>query len=84
MTIYEARLIREVKRRCTYRYLAEVYYCSGDVAYGIQMEGYDLCIEAFKILYPKKPHPCKLIKKRFSKKFIQENKSKVGDFYWWE
>lgn len=87
MTLHEARLIREIKRNCTYRYLAEVYYPLQDKRHGIQAYGEDLCIAAFQKLYPRH-HPYKLTTKQLiklgSKMFRLENKSKIGNFYWWE
>ena len=77
MTINEARLIREIKKRCTYRRLAEIHG-SGEC-------GDDLCFEAFKLLYPKlKRHPFQFRYGKQAKKFDEDNKSLIGDFYWWE
>lgn len=82
MTINEARLIREIKKGCTYRRLAEIYYSPSQDGHGIQGYGEDLCKTALKILYPKydvwKKGPPK------SARFGLENKSDIGDFYWWE
>jgi hypothetical protein len=80
MTINEARLIRELKKRCTYRALAEIYYSKDDLEYGNQLYGEDLCKEALEILYPM----TLTIKYKKTKKFQRDNKSYIGDFYWWE
>ena len=82
MSIHEARLIREIKKGCTYRRVAEIYYGPGR---GNQMDGDELCYEAFKVLYPKlKWHPFKFRYGKQAKKFDEDNKSYIGDFYWWE
>lgn len=84
MTIREARLIRELKKRCTYRRLAEIFYTKKENGYGNQLYGKDLCLEAFKTLYPKKKHPFTINVVKESNKFKEDNKSYLGDFYWWE
>jgi hypothetical protein len=85
MTKSEARMIRFIKRRATYRALAEIYYEPKHPYYGNQLFGSDLCLEAFKVLYPRyKKHPFQIPYEKFTKKFNEENKSLVGDFYWWE
>lgn len=83
MTINEARLIRELKKRCTYRRLAEIYYPSGVNGHGNQMYGRDLCIEALQVLYPNRdvwkdgPEPADI-------DFYEDNRSYLGDFYWYD
>lgn len=52
MTLEEALKIREVKRRCTYRALAEKWYPKDDLCHGNQMCGQDLCRDALKLIYP--------------------------------
>lgn len=82
MTINEARLIREMKKRCTYRRLAEIYYPEDHDEHGLQMSGQDLCFEAFQTLYPELDHPFLLSDEEVPD--IDENKSVIGDFFWWE
>lgn len=85
MTINEARLIREIKKGCTYRRLAEIYYTQDDPAYGNQGYGEDLCKEALSILYPDKSGLFSVgVNEKEDAKFGIENKSRVGDFFWWE
>lgn len=84
MTINQARLIRELKRRCTYRRLAEIYYPEGHDSYGVQEAGDDLCLEAFKVLYPGLPHPFEIQLGTYGESFDSQNKSHIGEFYWWE
>lgn len=80
MTINEARLIREIKKWCTYRYLAEVYYPDTDWEHGVQCAGEDLCKEALAILYPGRNIWALGALK--SIKFSKANK--VDDHFWWE
>lgn len=91
MTINEARLIREVKRRCTYRRLAEIYYPETETGFhGMQMEGQDLCKEALKVLYPSHDIWQKGVPQELNEhyKFDAENRSwfggRIADYYWWE
>jgi len=79
----EARLIREIKRGCTYRRLAEIYYPIDHNGHGNQLYGEDLCKEACGALginwafsgFPPPP---------LTPEFDAVNKSRIGDFYWWE
>lgn len=85
MNINEARLIREIKKGCTYRRLAEIYYLEHDVLHGKQFSGEDLCKQALNTLYPNvdlwgMEYP----EKRFGKNFKEDNLSYFGNFYWWE
>lgn len=85
MTINEARLIRHIKRSSTYRALAEIYYSANHNGHGNQLYGKDLCIKAFAVLYPhRRKHPFEYEYGKQSEQFEAENKSLVGDFYWWE
>lgn len=85
MTKREARLIRALKKRATYRGLTEVYYSPNEVGYGSQSYGEDLCVKAFKVLYPHRhKHPFEYEYGKESESFDEENKSAIGDFYWWE
>lgn len=86
MTINEARLIRAIKRRATYRALAEIYYPKDHPGHGNQLFGEDLCREALDALYPGHLVPSNSLKENGvpTKEFDEENKSFVGDFYWWE
>lgn len=85
MTLAEARMIRHIKKRATYRGLAEIYYPKSHPGHGNQGYGDELCFEAFKILYPKlKRHPFQFRYGKQAKKFDEENRSCIGDFYWWE
>lgn len=85
MKLSEARLIREIKRKCTYQYLAEVYYSKSDPSHGVQSAGEDLCKEALKKLYPTEFDTLWVgLHRRSTKEFYKDNKSLVGDFYWWE
>lgn len=82
MNLREARLIREIKKRCTYRRLAEIYYTPTEDLSGLQFAGEDLCEEAFSVLYPNRNrHEVEYGK---DPEFDEENKSYLGDFYWWE
>ena len=88
MTLNEARLIREIKKRCTYRYLASIYYSKDEIGHGNQGWGEELCRKALKVLYPDdniwmmdKPE------EKFGKEWREENLSKFSknaDYYWWE
>lgn len=82
MTVNLARLIREVKRGCTFRRLAEIYYPREHELYGIQMAGEDLCKQALKVLYPGIDVYTSVLRTHF--RFKEENMSRLGDFYWWE
>ena len=84
MLLNEARLIRELKRGCTYRRLAEIYYPEDADGHGSQGWGEELCFEAFAVLYPDLGHPFKIEPEKMSEEFNSDNKSYVGDFYWWE
>jgi hypothetical protein len=87
MTIHEARLIREIKKRCTYRRLAEIYYPVNDLGHGNQGYGEDLCIEAFKVLYPDLQHPFSLNLqqiKDLGDKFQEDNEFYGAEYFWWE
>ena len=78
MSLNEACLIREIKRSCTFRRLAEIYYPKENELHGMQFAGEDLCKEALKVLYPE------FTEEYFGEDFDKENKSYIGDFYWWE
>jgi len=82
MTIHEARLIREIKKGCTYRRLAEIYYPEDHVRHGNQGYGKDLCKSALDVLYPGEHLWVDCSDK--NSKFGIDNKSKIGDFFWWE
>lgn len=84
MTINEARLIREIKKSCTYRYLAEVYYPKDVRGHGNQLFGQDLCREALEILYPNQNKTSSVMGE--SEEFDKDNlvDSFSRDFYWWE
>lgn len=89
MTIHEARLIREVKKRCTYRRLAEVFYPEGEISHGVQLEGQDLCIQALEILYPGENIWSQGIPEKLKNlNFEEDNRSwfggRIADYYWWE
>lgn len=87
MTINEARLIREIKKRCTYRRLAEIYYPEDDPGHSNQGYGEDLCKEALETLYPDKNYWCsppKFTEPYECLYFNEENFSKINDHYWWE
>lgn len=84
MTINEARLIREIKKRCTYRRLAEIYYSPFERGYGNQGYGEDLCKEALKILYPRNKIWSGKSKLLSNKAFLYINLSYLGEFFWWE
>lgn len=86
MTIYEARLIREIKKRATYRRLTEIYYSKKEPGYGNQLFGQDLCHEALNLLYPGFSNMDQNTRNKLNKnkKFYSDNKSHIGDFYWWE
>lgn len=84
MTINEARLIRELKRRCSYRRLAAAYYPEEHDGHGNEGWGEELCFEAFMTLYPDLGHPFELKPENVDDRFNKENKSYIGDFYWWE
>lgn len=80
MTLEVAEWVRELKRTCTYRYLAEQFYPADHWGHGNQLAGMDLCSEACKVLginpnyWPFGVYP----------EFDKKNKSHIGDFYWWE
>ena len=78
MTLEEALKIREIKRRCTYRALAEKWYPKGEPCHGNQGCGEGLCQEALKVLYPNddiwmmyKPEM------KFGKQFVLDNCSQL-------
>lgn len=81
MDIRTARLIREIKRRCTYRRLAEIYYEPNENEYGNQIFGTDLCYEACAALGIDWMKPYMIGK---DQDFDKENVSYLGNFYWWE
>lgn len=83
MTIHEALLIREIKKRTTYRRLAEVYYPVDHDGHGNQGYGEDLCREALDIIYPNRDI-WRSKDKDQSAQFGLDNKSYIGEFYWWE
>lgn len=83
MTLNEARLIRDIKKRSTYRYLAEVWYSKSEPGHGNQGYGQDLCKEALEILYPGKDI-WRLGNASESIQFDCDNMSYLGEFYWWE
>jgi hypothetical protein len=85
MTLWEAKQVRELKKGCTYRFLAEACLPEKHELSGNQGIGESLCREALKLLYPNddvwmmyKP------KEKFGQSFYNENKSHFGEFYWWE
>jgi hypothetical protein len=84
MNIHEARLIREIKKRCTYRRLAEIFYPEKDPGHGNQGYGEDLCRYAVLTLYPDRKIWSGKSRLLQNKRFIEMNKSYVGEFFWWE
>jgi hypothetical protein len=85
MTEGEARLIREIKKNCTYRRLAEIYFPKDNPTHGMQFAGEDLCREALVILYPTEEIWGMMApEEKFGESFKSENQSYIGDFYWWE
>lgn len=82
LTENDAERIRELKRGCTYRRLAELWHPdpSHDL-HGNQLEGEDLCREACAILGIDWMNPPQFPS---TPEFDQVNKSHYGDFYWWE
>lgn len=88
MTKKTARLIRAIKMRCSYRYLAEVYY--GDYLGNkiTQLDGEELVREAIDVLYPDRDlwagcqPQFKNAKDKY--KFNTLNKRPGSDTYWWE
>lgn len=52
MKIEGAQKIKELKKYCTYRRLAEIIYPENDPLHGNQGAGEELCREALKVLYP--------------------------------
>jgi len=85
MNINTAFLVREIKKGCTYRRLAEIYYPKDHPGYGNQGWGEELCREALKVIYPNDDvwmmdYP----EQKFGVKWEKENKSYIGNFYWWE
>lgn len=84
MTLAEARMIRALKRRCTYRYLAEVFYPPEDPGHGNQGYGEDLCKEALEVLYPGESVSLWMNEGKPGEQFELENKSHCGEYFWWE
>jgi hypothetical protein len=83
MTLTEARLLREVKKGCTYRRLAEIFYPADHPGHGNQGYGEDLCKEALEVLYPGK-NLWQTGGREESATFALDNTSRFGAFYWWE
>lgn len=82
MTLKEALEIREDKKLVTYRRLAELWVDNDDPNHGSQLMGMDLCLQAFKLIYPDlEPHKIEFGQ---DSEFDKINKSHHGDFYWWE
>ncbi len=87
MTYEEALELREIKRGCTFRRLAELYYPKDHELHGRQYAGVDLCMEALRALNIEFNGTITIyvpVEKYSSPKFDAENKSYLGDFYWWE
>lgn len=83
LTLNEARMIREIKKRATYRRLAEVFYPEGVYGHGNQGFGEDLCKAALAVLYPALDVWASMGQSLNDRDAI-ENKSDVGNFFWWE
>jgi hypothetical protein len=82
LTEIECKRIREIKRGCTYRRLAEVWYPDpAEDLHGNQLAGEDLCREACAVLGIDWMHPPEFPS---TPEFDQVNKSYHGDFYWWD
>lgn len=84
MTLYEARLIRELKKGCTYRRLAEIYYPETSPYHGNQGFGQDLCVAAFSVLYPAMGMAFNVNFADQSEEFRDQNRSRIGNYAWWE
>lgn len=84
MTIHEARMIRELKKRCTMRRLAEIYYPETQDAHGVYGYGEDLVKEALETLYPGMKLWGESVRPDHGAKFREDNLSYLGGFYWWE
>ena len=65
-----ARLIRELKRGCSYRRLAEIYYPKYHDGHGNQGFGDELCFKAFKVLFEMSHSKYKQL---LSVEFVKEN-----------
>lgn len=84
MSINEARLIKHIKKGCTYRRLAEIYYTKENELHGMQWSGQDLCREACDVLGINWRNPPK-----GNKEFDEENQSRLSkglpeaDFFYW-
>jgi hypothetical protein len=79
MTPEEALNIRELKKTCTYRALAEIMYPESDRLHGNQTAGSELCKEALKVLYPDYDvWTMYMPEMRFGKQFVIDNCSKFG------
>lgn len=48
----DAIIFREIKKRCTYRRIAEIYLSEKDPVYGHQWVGEMLCLKVLDMLYP--------------------------------
>jgi len=81
-TIEEAKLIREIKKGCSFRRLAEIYYPADHPLHGNQIAGTDLCEAALKALGIDRNDP------RFQNPPASredENCSRIyRPFWWWE
>lgn len=88
MTLQEAEKVRSLKKRCTYRALAEKWYPQKHNLHGNQMAGQDLCRDACKLLgidwmrgYVPGEDP------EFDRLNLSEFSSMIGSsdqYYWWE
>jgi hypothetical protein len=85
MTREEALLVREIKKGCTYRRLAEIWFDSPEHPLhglrGNQLAGEDLCRQACAALGIDWMHPPEY---GDDPAFDAENTSSVGEFYWWD
>ena len=87
MQINEARLIRHIKRGCTFRKLAEIYYEKNDPRSGNQLCGVELCQDALTALGIENGGLVTIgvdIPQYKSKQFDKENLSYGSNYYWWE
>lgn len=85
MTLNEARMIREIKKGCTYRRLAEIYYPPEHQYHGIQGCGEDLCREALTVLYPNDDVWMMFCpEEKLGSQFDIDNLSRCFLGYWWE
>lgn len=85
MTINMARTIREVKKGCTYRRLAEIFWPEDHEYHDSQGMGEELCRKALKLLYPNDDvWMMDFPEEKFGPLWEKENKSHYGDFFWWE